>query len=232
MKKNYVILISGAIFVGISLVLNSSNLFNSNRQEGNMIIPLPEPKIKGGYSLEECLQGRRSIRAYQSAPLSLDEISQLLWAAQGITAGERYRTVPSAGATYPLEVYLIAGHVTGLRAGVYYYRSNEHSLELKIQGDWRETLSDGSLGQSSVAEAPASILITGVASRVTGKYEERGRNYMYMEAGHAGQNIYLQAYALGCGTVAVGAFDNDKIKESLKLPADQEPLYVYPVGKR
>lgn len=231
MNKNYLLLIISAVIAVTALVLDASHLFNSNHQGKAMTIKLPEPSTEGAISLEECLYKRRSIRSYKNEPLSLAEVSQLLWAAQGITADSFYRTAPSAGARYPLEVYLVAGNVTGLQAGIYYYKNKEHALEMKKAGDSREKMRAASWDQSMITEAPVSIFLSAVFSRVTAKYGDRGRNYVYMEAGHAGQNIYLQSYALGCGTVAIGAFDDNGMKELFSLPPDQEPLYVFPVGK-
>jgi SagB-type dehydrogenase family enzyme len=178
------------------------------------------------------LLGRRSVRSYRDEPLSLAQIGQLLWAAQGITDPARgYRTAPSAGALYPLEVYLVAGIVDGLPAGVYRYDSGAHSLTPVKNGDQRIALYEAALRQSAVRDAPAVLVIGGVYERTTGKYGERGLRYVYLEAGHAAQNVLLQAVALGLGAVVIGAFDDDGVRQAAGMSAAEQPLYVVPVGK-
>lgn len=195
------------------------------------IIKLPKPNYEGKVSVEEALLKRRSIREYKDEPLTLEEISQLLWAAQGVTSSEGLRTAPSAGALYPIEVYFVAGKVEGLSAGVYKYKPEEHELLKIVDGDKRNELCDAALGQAWVREAPAVIVISALFERTTEKYGQRGERYVYMEAGHVAQNISLQATALNLGTVTVGAFDDEQVKKVLEIPAKEEPLYLMPVGK-
>lgn len=194
-------------------------------------IRLPAPQRDGKVSLERCLATRRSVRSFRDAPLGLVEVGQLLWAAQGITGGDRLRTAPSAGALYPLEVYLVAGRVEGLEAGIYKYRPERQALVRRAGGDRRRAIARAALGQESVAEAPVTILIAGVVSRTARRYGDRAERYMHMEAGHAGQNICLQAVALGLASVPVGAFRDDELKRAAALDGEEAPLYLFPVGR-
>ena len=193
---------------------------------------LPEPSYDSGVSLERSLLERRSVRSYRDEPLTLQEISRLLWAAQGITDPGGLRTAPSAGALYPLEVYVVAGDVPDLPPGVYRYRADGHEL-IKIAGDDRRAeLAHAALSQSCVAEGAAAFIFTAVYSRTTGKYGERGIRYVHIEAGHAAQNLLLEATAMGLGAVPVGAFDDGDVAELLNLPDNESPLYIIPVGRR
>jgi SagB-type dehydrogenase family enzyme len=200
--------------------------------EGMPAISLPAPRLKGEMSLEEAILKRRSRRDFKDSPLTLAEVSQIVWAAQGITDDTGLRAAPSAGALYPLDLYLVVGEqgVEGLGEGAYHYLPQRHSLELTLQGDVRQTLARLSLDQTFIAEAPLSLVITAEYERTTWKYGERGARYVHMEAGHVGQNVYLQAEALGLGTVTVGAFQDEKIAQALNLPPSYRPLYVMPIG--
>ncbi|HWR98434.1 MAG TPA: SagB/ThcOx family dehydrogenase [Candidatus Methanoperedens sp.] len=195
-------------------------------------IALPAPMRDGTVALERALQERRSVRAFRRTPLTLLEVAQLLWASQGISWGGHHRTVPSAGALYPLEIRLVAGEVEGLPAGVYRYLPAPHALELVAAGDRRRDLCASALGQECVSEAPAILAIAAVFSRTTGKYGGRGERYAQMEAGNASQNVYLQAAALGLGTVLVGAFHDDQVRRALALPPEETPLALMPLGRR
>jgi len=195
-------------------------------------VQLPEPRLKSEISLEEALLKRRSIREYANLPLTLEDVSQLLWAAQGITTGWGGRTAPSAGALYPLEVYLVVGNVENLAAGVYKYKPERHELVKVRDDDVREELAKAALGQNWVMEAAIDIVIAAVYERTTKKYGDRGVRYTHMEAGHAAQNIYLQAAALDLGMVTIGAFYDDQVKDILDMPRNETPLYVIPVGRK
>jgi len=190
-------------------------------------IKLPKPKEKGLTSIEETLNQRRSVRDYKKGPLSLEEISQILWAASGKNLYRR--TSPSAGATYPLEIYLAAGEVEGLEPGLYQYSYSRHSLERIKEQDIRERLARATLGQGMIEEAPIDIIVAADYGRTTGHYGQRGIRYVHMEVGHVGQNISLQANALSLGTVMIGAFEDKQVKEILGIK--EEPLYIIPVGK-
>ncbi len=190
-------------------------------------IRLPKPKEKGTSSIEEALNQRRSVRDYKREPLSLDQIAQLLWAACG---KNRYRrTAPSAGATYPLETYLIVGEVEGLEPGLFHYRPSIHSLHRTNERDIRDRLSRAALGQRMIEKAPISIILAADYSRTTGHYGQRGIRYVHMEVGHVGQNIALQANALGLGSVMIGAFEDKLVKDILEIKED--PLYIISIGK-
>lgn len=194
-------------------------------------ITLPPPRTVSGTSLEAAILSRRSVRAYRKEPLALAELSQLLWAAQGITGAGGLRTVPSAGALYPLEILVVAGEVTDLVPGVYRYQPVGHTLSRIREGDVRKDLAGAALGQGAVEEAPGVLVITAVYGRTTGKYGERGIRYVQLEAGHSAQNVCLQATSLGLGTVTIGAFDDRGVSEVLGLDAGEEPLYLMPVGR-
>ncbi len=193
-------------------------------------IQLPRPRLESAVSLEETLAARRSVREYAPGSLSLDEVGQLLWAAQGKTADWGGRTAPSAGATYPLETYLAVGEVEDLEAGLYRYRPETHSLLRVGGGDRRLSLAQAALGQRMVGEAPVTVVLAAKYERTAGRYGERAERYVHMETGHAGQNIHLQAEALGLGTVVVGAFRDEEVKRVLGI--EEEPLYLMPVGRK
>ena len=197
-----------------------------------MKIELPDPRRVSDTSIEEALSNRRSIREYSGDPLTLREVSQLLWAAQGITDPRGLRTAPSAGALYPLEVYVVAGDVVDLSAGVYKYDPHNHELLKVLADDNRAELAGAALNQAWVEEAAIDIVFTAVYERTTVKYGERGVRYVHIEAGHAAQNLCLQATAMDLGIVTVGAFHDEQVKEVLNLPDDERPLYIIPVGKK
>ncbi|MDK2371842.1 MAG: SagB/ThcOx family dehydrogenase [Candidatus Korarchaeota archaeon] len=196
-------------------------------------VTLPEPALTGGMSVEEAIYRRRSIRKYSAEPLTLSELGQVLWSAQGITLPRRgFRAAPSAGATYPIIIYVSVreGGVEGLAPGIYLYDPFDHALHLLKEGDYSSELGKAALDQEWVKEAPVCLIIAANFERTTSVYGERGIRYVYMEAGHIGQNIYLEATALGLGTVAVGAFYDDKVKEIIGCRED--PLYIFPLGKK
>lgn len=202
-------------------------------------VKLPPPELRGSVSVEEALAGRRSVRQYSGAPLTLKEVSQVLWAAYGITRPEPdvpfmrggMRTAPSAGALYPLDIYLFAGNVTDLPAGVYYYNSAAHELWLIAEGDQRKKLYDAAT-QPWVKEAPASLVFSAVFERTTKKYGARGRErYVCMDLGHSGENVYLQCGALGLATIALGAFSDAEVRFATGMTRPEEPLYIMPIGR-
>jgi SagB-type dehydrogenase family enzyme len=201
------------------------------QQPATNTIRLPAPAHRSNVSLEETLQNRRSVRSYSDVPLSLSEVSQLLWAAQGITESWGGRTAPSAGGLYPLEVYFLAGNVTGLTPGEYKYIPQGHRIELVKEGDPRSGLAAAALDQAWVKEGSIVISIIAVYARTTQKYGDRGIRYVNMEAGHAAQNICLQATALDLGAVTVGAFNDDRVRNVLSLPEGEMPVYLIPIGK-
>ena len=201
-----------------------------SNQKSSRSIHLPEPVYTSKLSVEEALLKRRSVREYTNKPLTLAEVSQLLWAAQGITDPIGLRTAPSAGALYPLEAYVIAANIEDLPSGIYKYKPQGHMLIMVAQGDKRAAVARFCFGQGWIADSSAIILFSAVYERTTKKYGDRGMTYVHMEIGHAAQNVSLQAVSLNLGTVVIGAFDNKKIKELMQLPDDEEPLCLMPVG--
>lgn len=196
-------------------------------------IMLSPPVIKGEVTVEEAIFNRLSRRRFRGQSLTLAQASQLLWSAGGLgAAGEAglSRAAPSAGATYPLELYLAAGDVEGLDAGLYHYDFQDHALQMLQQADLRAKLAQACLGQKVVALAPLSIVMAARYERTTRRYGERGYRYVHMEAGYVSQNIYLQAEAMELATVAVGAFDDTAVKKI--LAAEAAPLLLMPVGIR
>ena len=195
------------------------------------LIKLPEPIHESDTAVERALLYRKSIRSYRHEPLELSDIAQLLWAAQGITRPGGYRTAPSAGALYPLEVYLLAGNVSDLKDGLYKYRPLTHELEQVLEVDKRTELSKAALNQESIQDAPAVIIICADYERTKGKYGERGEQYVHMEVGSAAQNVYLQAVSLDLGTVFIGAFYDEEVKKVLEIGGNEEPLCILPIGR-
>jgi len=204
--------------------------------EYNSYYNLPLPRTTGDISLEEALANRRSRRNFSDSPLSMEQLSQILWAAYGITlemqGGLRggFRTTPSAGATFPLEIYVAVGNIEGLDPGVFRYISEDHTLLRLSYEDIRHELSNIALDQRMVADAPMTIFYTSVMYRITERYGDRGIRYAYIELGHSAQNVYLQVEALGLGTVAIGAFDDNRIRDIFELAVGEEPLYLMPIG--
>lgn len=191
---------------------------------------LPEPVVDEGAPLESTLRARRSVRDFSPDPVSLAELGQLLWAAQGVNRPGGGRTAPSAGALYPLELLVAAGNVSGLPRGLYRYRPQRHDLVRVSGDDPREGLVGAALYQRWVGEAPVVLVICAVYERTAVKYGERARRYVHMEVGHAAQNVYLQAASLGLATTFVGAFRDDRVSEALGL-GEEVPLGIMPVGR-
>ncbi|MCK9227151.1 MAG: SagB/ThcOx family dehydrogenase [Syntrophorhabdaceae bacterium] len=190
------------------------------------LIKLPGPKYDGAVSIERALKERRSVRIYKDAPLSLSDVSQILWAAQGITEPSRgLRTAPSARAQYFLAIYLFAENVTGLKQGMYRYAPAGHALEAVADSEMKGKLYQAA-GQGPIQKAPAALVITGAKDRA------RNENWMYLEAGHAAQNVFLEGVSLGIGTVAMAGFDADAAGKAIGLPAGEKVLYIMPIGKK
>jgi len=233
MFKNKIVLL-GTILTGLfilSLSLHKENHNQLKAEEKISKITLPKASYTSKTSVEEALSQRRSVRKYKDGPLKLEELSQLLWAAQGITSDWGGRTAPSAGAKYPLEIFAVVGKVENLKPAIYRYHPQDHTL-IKIKDkDQRGALFSASLYQSPVKEASVVIVITAIYRRTMEKYGERGIRYVHIEVGHACQNIYLQAESLNLGSVEIGAFEDAKVKKVLNLKKE-EPLAIMPVGKR
>lgn len=229
-----ILMLGGSYLIAIGLMeLHSTRKREETNMNDNETIELSSPDKDSNLSIEEAIERRRSIRSYTEEALNLEEVSQLLWSAQGITSDEGKRTSPSAGATYPLETYLVVDEegVEEIEKGIYRYIPEEHELK-KISGEKiHSELSKASLGQSQVKEAPINIVITAVYERTERRYGERAVRYVQMEAGHAAQNIYLQSESLNLGTVVIGAFEDEEVQELMEVPSDHEPLYIMPVGR-
>ena len=195
-------------------------------------LKLPEPASQGRMSVEEALSRRRTVRQFARRGLEMAQVSQLLWGTDGISDPRGLRTAPSAGATYPLELYLVVGErsVKDLAPGVYHYLPASHTLELTQKGDLRAAMARDSLHQTWMAEAPVMVVFAAEYRRCMARYGDRGIRYTHMEVGHAGQNLFLQAEALGLACGIVGAFQDRALQKTLQLPAAHEPLLVMPVG--
>lgn len=194
---------------------------------------LPKPSTDGKVSLEKTIRDRRTTRDFREKALSVNHLSQLLWAAQGITdPSTGKRAAPSGGALYPLDIYMLVGEnsVESLEPGVYHYSNKEHSVSMTLKGDRRRQISSASLSQMWMAKAPVLFVITAEYKRITGKYGERGIRYALIEVGHASQNLFLEAEALGLGAGIVGAFNDTDISKVAGLPSTHEPLLIVPVG--
>lgn len=192
---------------------------------------LPAARTTGPLPLEAALAQRQSRRSFAAQPLTAAEAGQLLWSAQGENRAGGGRTAPSAGATYPLVLYLVAGRVEGLAAGVYRYAPQGHRLAAPAPGDARAAVAAAARGQAWVAEAPAIVVIAAEPSRTAARYGARAERYVAMEAGAAAQNLQLQAVALGLGATLVGAFDDSALRVALPLAAAEQPLAVLAVGR-
>jgi SagB-type dehydrogenase family enzyme len=220
----FIFLIVISVVVGIFIFYLKSNKNTSSE------ISLPAPSFDGTLSVEKAIKNRRSTRSYKKDTLTIAQVSQLLWAAQGITSKDGFRTAPSAGATYPLEIYLIVGDVTGITSGIYKYNCVNHSLRQVCEGDKREDLCQAVLNQEWIKHTSVAIAVCGVYERTVKKYGKNATKYVHMEVGCVAQNVYLQAQSLGLGTVFVGACDESKMSSLLNLSNDETPLCVLPVG--
>ncbi len=204
---------------------------DNEKMSEEYLIQMSEPKTKGSISVEEAIKQRRSRRTFTNDPILLTEISQLCWAAQGITESNTgFRSAPSAGALYPLEIFLVIGN-SDLESGIYQYSCEDHSLICIKKGDYRSQLSNASLDQECIKNAALNVVITAIYERSTIRYKSRGKErYVHMEAGHVAQNIYLQVESMELGTVAIGAFYDNSVQEIISIPKDHIPIYILPVG--
>ena len=218
----------------------------AKRSNPQITIKLPSPQLKGEVSLEETILRRRSVRRYRAEPLSLSQLSQILWSAQGITGTSGFRAAPSAGATYPLEIFVFIGPqniissevpigsgqaLEELQAGIYRYEADAHLLSLHKPADLRPDLARAALDQEFIIKAPVVIVICALYDRTFRVYGRRGERYVHIEVGHVGENIHLQALALGLATVEVGAFHDEEVRKVLGVDEQIKPLYIMPVGK-
>ena len=232
MKKHVLLLALILFFVSGMFLLQSTTKDGSQdamaqeKETKTVTIQLPEPKYDGEVSVEKALLERRSIREYKDDSLTLSEISQILWAAQGITDPKTgHRTAPSARAMYLINVYLLPGKVIGLPMGLYRYQPQGHELIKITDGDMKSKLFDAA-GQQPIKNAPAAMVITGLNDKT------KNPNWFYLEAGHAAQNVYLEGVSMNIGTVVMGGFKEDVVKKALNLPADETVIYIMPLGKK
>ncbi len=230
--KRHVLLLALVLFVvgvfGIRFGLNGQSRIALAQEKGAKVenMKLPEPKYDGEVSVERALLERRSIREYKEDSLTLTEVSQILWAAQGITDPKTgHRTAPSAMATYLINVYVLPGKVIGLPMGLYQYQPTHHELAKMADGDMKSKLFEAA-GQQPIKNAPAALIITGLTAK------SKSPNWFYLEAGHAAQNVYLQGVSLNIGTVVMAGFKPEDVKKALNLPADETVIYVMPLGKK
>ena len=233
MKKAFVTFTVVCVII-ILAAMSSPIMSNESMWGGKSMdtIKLPEPDYDSKISIEKALLERRSVRGYKKESLTLVEVSQLLWAAQGITNKRGFRTAPSAGALFPLEVYIVVGDVNDLPEGIYQYKPHKHELLKIADGDKRSEICTAALGQGCIKQCAAVIVFSAVYERTTKKYGERGIKYVHMEIGHAAQNVHLQVVSLNLGTVVVGAFYDDEVKRVMNMTDKEQPLCIMPIGRR
>jgi SagB-type dehydrogenase family enzyme len=196
------------------------------------IIALPKPRTTSKLCVEEALRKRRTVRSYLRQPLNLAEISQLLWAAQGLTDRDGNRTAPSAGQTHPIEVYLAAWNVEDLPPGIYHYVPRGHGLERLSDREVKAELAEASSGQEWIADGAAVFVLVGVPERARELLGDRCTRMVHMEAGHVSENIFLQSLALRLGNAFVGRFEEEKVRAIIGLPESELPLALMPVGRK
>ncbi len=214
------------VVVGLSVWPANSLAETADPNEAETVIrELPEPNENLEFPLIQAISQRRSVRTFKPDNLSEQQLSMLLWSAQGITCEDRsFRAAPSAGATYPLELFVFD------KNGVHHYMPEQHGLATVSEEDQRDGLSQAALGQASVAQAPVSVVITADYDRTEGRYGERAERYVHIEVGHAAQNVHLKAVSMGLSSVPIGAFDDDSVSALLRLSEELDPLYIIPVG--
>lgn len=227
MKRRNVIVLLFIITICFSSFLTGIEKTFAQDKSVATTIKLPAPKYSSDTTVEKALRERRSVRSYKAEPLTINEIAQILWAAQGITEPKKgMRTAPSARGMYLIEVYLIAENVVNLTAGLYKYGPQGHELIKIAEGNVKDDLYKVA-NQAQIKNAPAVLAIAGKAL-------EAGSNqqFMYLEAGHVSQNVYLQAESLKLGTVTMAGFKAEEVKKILKLPANEQPIYLMAIGKK
>ncbi len=196
-------------------------------------VNLPTPNTHGNLAVEKAIKQRRTVRSFADEPVTIDHLSQILWAAQGVTdEGGLKRATPSGGALYPIDVYAVVGKngVRGLARGVYLYDPPLHSIRKIVVTDQREDAAVAALKQMWMATAPVILVLTAEYTRITVKYGKRGKRYAMIEVGHIGQNVFLQCETLGLAAGIVGAFDDKDVARAINAKNDHEPLIMMPVG--
>lgn len=239
-RRTFLIALGSLAIAALALLVTSFKLkvfrgedVRRSELRGGERMKLPEPSYRSQVSIEEAILLRRSVREYEPKPMTLSQLSQILWSAQGITQKSTgFRAAPSAGATYPLEVYVVVkeGGVKDLPAGIYHYLPSSHELELVKLGDYSVDLMKAALGQEWVGDAAVNLVISAVYERTTRRYGDRGIRYVHMEVGHVGQNVYLQCISLGLACVVIGAFYDEEVKRIVNGMG--EPLYIIPIGAK
>jgi SagB-type dehydrogenase family enzyme len=221
---NLALIFGSAILMLLPLcVVNHST---AQEKSSGGTLKLPPPKYESEVSIEKALLERRSVRSYKDEPLTLNELSQILWAAQGITEPKRsLRTAPSPRAAYLLEVYVLSGNVTNLPMGMYKYQPQGHELVKIAEGDKKAELFKAA-GQAPIKNAPVALVITGLFEK------PQNPAWMYLEAGHAAENVYLQAVSLKLGTVSMAGFKEEEVRKALNLPDKERVIYIMPIGKK
>lgn len=222
MHKIMIFMMLALTVFAIALVLDSAD----EKTPGDGIMNLPAAQTTGKMSLEETIAKRHSVRAYKATELTQEQVSQILWSAQGQIPGKRFnrRTAPSAGGIYPMQIYLLD------KNGIHQYQPATHSIRFVKGGDQRADLAKAAFNQGFIKQAPVVLLVTGNVPKCAQRYGDRAQRYVDIEAGHIGQNVSLQAVALGLGCVMLGAFDDEAVSELIGLPKDETPLYIIPVG--
>jgi SagB-type dehydrogenase family enzyme len=222
---NLTLILGLAILMLLPLCLKDQSILAQEKSRGETV-KLPSPTYESAVSIEKALSERRSIRSYKEEPLTLNELSQILWAAQGITEPKKgLRTAPSPRALYLLELYVFPGNVTNLPMGIYKYQPQGHELVKIADGDKKAELFKAA-GQAPIKNAPVALVISGLSEKA------QNPTWMYLEAGHVAQNVYLQAVSLKLGTVAMAGFKEDEVRKVLNLPEKERVIYIMPVGKK
>ncbi len=212
----------------ILVVLFFSNMAAAQAVGG--VVDLPEVDRTEGGPFYDLLFRRKSVRSFADEPMDMRQLSRLLFSGQGITRDNRFRTVPSGGAQYPIDIYVLVGDVEGLETGIYKYVPQGHRLERVNAEDRRRQMGTAALGQDWLADAPVVLVICAEYRRITGRYGERGERYAIIESGCTAQNISLMSVDLGLGTVLVGAFHDRSVAQLIEAPDGVEPLLIMPIG--
>jgi SagB-type dehydrogenase family enzyme len=222
---NLMLVFGLAILMLLSLCLmNPSALAQGKGSEEPF--KLPPPRYESEVSIEKALLERRSIRSYKEEPLTLNDLSQILWAAQGITEPKKgLRAAPSPRALYLLQVYVLPGNVTNLPMGTYRYEPQGHELVKTADGNKKAELFQAA-GQTPIKNAPVALVITGLSEKT------KNPAWIYLEAGHAAENVYLQSVSLKLGTVAMAGFKEEEVRKVLNLPEKERVIYIMPMGKK
>jgi nitroreductase len=252
MNKLGIIALFGLALLATVVMAAPEDSSSLKADASSQAIKLPEPRTDGGMTVEKALQERRSIRSFGKDGLTLNEVSQLLWAAQGVTDDKGHRTAPSAMARYPLQVYLLAGNVTGLPAGVYHYSPQGHNLTIMAEGNMDEYYNATAGFEAWIKTAPAIFVITGNISsmnqmpglrpgnRTSGSNRTSGNQmprqdpsqWVYIDAGAAAENLLLEVVSLDLASTYTAGFSVNKTEELLGLPSGEVPIGVLPVGRK